>query len=52
MAEKLKNISGKVTLVTDLNEILATSPDLQKVAAQDVLAEKGVEIKAGIASYL
>lgn len=47
VAEKLRKTSGRVTLVTDLNEILATSPDLQRAAAKDVLAETGVEVRAG-----
>ncbi|GMH40647.1 hypothetical protein BSKO_08551 [Bryopsis sp. KO-2023] len=47
VAEKFKKNAGAVTLVTDLNEILVSAPELQREAAEKMLADVGVEIKPG-----
>lgn len=47
VAEKIAKKSGVVTLVTDLNQILVMSPDLQRESAMEVLNEAGVEVRTG-----
>lgn len=47
VAEKIAKKSGVVTLVTDMDQILVTSPDLQRESAMEVLKETGVDIKTG-----